>query len=79
MCKKNLLKIAIIILIIFMILPIIYLFLGFFIKELFFDYFVIGFITLEAFLFIITLILWAKLRYDYKDGKYIYSNEVSLL
>lgn len=79
MCKKNLLKIAIIILIIFMILPIIYLFLGFFIKELFFDNFIIGFIILEAFLFIVTLILWAKLRYDYKDGRYIDSNEVSLL
>ena len=79
MCKKNLLKIAIIVLIIFMILPIIYLFLGFFIKELFFDNFVIGFIMLEVFLFIVTLILWAKLRYDYKDGKYINSNEVSLL
>ena len=79
MCKKNLLKIAIFVLIIFIILPIIYLFLGFFIKELFFDNFIICFIILEAFLFIITLILWAKLRYDYKDGKYIDSNEVSLL
>ena len=77
MCKKNLLKIAIIILIIFMILPIIYLFLGFFIKELFFDNFVIGFIILEAFLFIITLILWAKLIMTIKS--YIDSNEVSLL
>lgn len=79
MYKENLLKIAIIILIIFMILPIIYLVLGFFIKELFFDNFVIGFIILETVLFIVTLLLWIKLRYDYKDGKYINSNEVSLL
>lgn len=79
MCKKNLLKIAIIILIIFMILPIIYLFLGFFIKELFFDNFVIGFVILETFIYCHTFLLWAKLRYNYKDGKYINSNEVSLL
>ena len=79
MCKKNLLKTAIIILITFMILPIIYLFLGLFIKELFFDNFIIGFIILETILFIITLILWAKLRYEYKDGRYIDSNEISLL
>ena len=79
MCKENLLKIAIIILIIFMILPIIYLFLGIFIKELFFDNFIIVFIILEAFLFVVTLLLWAKLRYDYKDEKYIDSNETSLL
>ena len=28
---------------------------------------------------IIIVLLWAKLRYDYKDGRYIDSNEVSLL